>query len=145
MINLNCSCFCHIINILLTELSRSVWENLDLGLYFRSVLHKKSHFLGIRNYGLNNWKADGNPSRDIRNTSITPFTENNFPNPSRNIRNNSITSFQGIVFQETDHGEMVRETPSGDWSGELYNHPARITNFLGLPELAVGWVNFPKS
>ena len=28
---LNCSCFCHIINILLTELSRSVWENLDLG------------------------------------------------------------------------------------------------------------------
>ena len=28
---LNCSCFCHIINILLTELSRSVCENLDLG------------------------------------------------------------------------------------------------------------------
>ena len=28
---LNCSCFSHIINILLTELSRSVWENLDLG------------------------------------------------------------------------------------------------------------------
>ena len=27
---LNCSCFCHIINILLTQLSRSVWENLDL-------------------------------------------------------------------------------------------------------------------
>ena len=27
----NCSCFRHIINILLTELSRSVWENLDLG------------------------------------------------------------------------------------------------------------------
>ena len=28
---LNCSCLRHIINILLTELSRSVWENLDLG------------------------------------------------------------------------------------------------------------------
>ena len=28
---LNCFCFRHIINILLTELSRSVWENLDLG------------------------------------------------------------------------------------------------------------------
>ena len=32
---LNCSCFCHIINILLTELSRSVWENLDLGRGYR--------------------------------------------------------------------------------------------------------------
>ena len=32
---LNCSCFCHIINILLTDLSRSVWENLDLGLVYR--------------------------------------------------------------------------------------------------------------
>ena len=27
--------FCHIINILLTELGRSVWENLDLGRYYR--------------------------------------------------------------------------------------------------------------
>ena len=32
---LNCSCFCDIINILLTELSRSVWENLDLGRMYR--------------------------------------------------------------------------------------------------------------
>ena len=32
---LNCSCFCHIINVLLTELSRSVWENLDLGRVYR--------------------------------------------------------------------------------------------------------------
>ena len=32
---LNCSCFCHTINILLTELSRSVWENLDLGRVYR--------------------------------------------------------------------------------------------------------------
>ena len=31
----NSSCFQHIINILLTKLSRSVWENLDLG---RSVV-----------------------------------------------------------------------------------------------------------
>ena len=31
----NGSCFCHIINILLTELSRSVWENLDFGLVYR--------------------------------------------------------------------------------------------------------------
>ena len=31
----NCSCFLHIINILLTELSRSVWENLDLGRVYR--------------------------------------------------------------------------------------------------------------
>ena len=31
----NCSCFRHIINILLTELSRSVWENLDLGRVYR--------------------------------------------------------------------------------------------------------------
>ena len=31
---LNCSCFRHI-NILLTELSRSVWENLDLGRVYR--------------------------------------------------------------------------------------------------------------
>ena len=30
---LNCSCFCHITNILLTELSRSEWQNLDLGRY----------------------------------------------------------------------------------------------------------------
>ena len=29
---------CHMINILLTELSRSVWENLDLGHCVRSVL-----------------------------------------------------------------------------------------------------------
>ena len=33
---LNCSCFRHIINILLTELSRSVWKNLDLGRVYRS-------------------------------------------------------------------------------------------------------------
>ena len=31
----NCSCFRHIINILLTELSRSIWENLDLGRVYR--------------------------------------------------------------------------------------------------------------
>ena len=30
---LNCSCFCHILNILLTELSWSVWENLELGVW----------------------------------------------------------------------------------------------------------------
>ena len=34
---LNFSCVCHVINILLTELSRSVCENLDLGC-IRSVL-----------------------------------------------------------------------------------------------------------
>ena len=28
---LYCTCFCHVINILLIELSRSVWENLVLG------------------------------------------------------------------------------------------------------------------
>ena len=32
---LNCSCFCHIINILLTERSRPVWENLDLSHVYR--------------------------------------------------------------------------------------------------------------
>ena len=32
---LNFSCFCHIINIILTELSASVWENLDLGRVYR--------------------------------------------------------------------------------------------------------------
>ena len=32
---LNCTCLRHIINILLTELSRSVWENLDLGRAYR--------------------------------------------------------------------------------------------------------------
>ena len=32
---LNCSCFCHIISILLAELSWSVWENLDLGRVYR--------------------------------------------------------------------------------------------------------------
>ena len=32
---INCSCVRHIINILLTELSRSVWENLDLGRVYR--------------------------------------------------------------------------------------------------------------
>ena len=32
---LNFSCFRHIINILLTELNRSVWENLDLGRVYR--------------------------------------------------------------------------------------------------------------
>ena len=34
-VTLNCSCWRHIINILLTELSRSVWENLDLGRLYR--------------------------------------------------------------------------------------------------------------
>ena len=34
-VTLNCSCFCHIINILLTELSPSVWENLDLGRVYK--------------------------------------------------------------------------------------------------------------
>ena len=33
---LNCSCLCRIINILLTELSRSVWKNLDLGRVYRT-------------------------------------------------------------------------------------------------------------
>ena len=28
---MNCSCFCHIINNSLTEPNQSVWENLDLG------------------------------------------------------------------------------------------------------------------
>ena len=32
---INCSCFCHIINILLTELSRSVRENLEIGRVYR--------------------------------------------------------------------------------------------------------------
>ena len=32
---LNCTCLRHIINILLTELSQSVWENLDLGRVYR--------------------------------------------------------------------------------------------------------------
>ena len=31
----NCSCFCHIINTLLIKLTRSVWENLDLGCVYR--------------------------------------------------------------------------------------------------------------
>ena len=35
MNELNCFCFGHIINILLTKLSRSVWENLDLGRVYR--------------------------------------------------------------------------------------------------------------
>ena len=34
-VTLNCSCWRHIINILLTKLSRSVWENLDLGRVYR--------------------------------------------------------------------------------------------------------------
>ena len=34
-VTLNCSCWRHIINILLTELSRSVWENLYLGRVYR--------------------------------------------------------------------------------------------------------------
>ena len=33
--SLNYSCFCHVINILLTELSQSVWENPDLGRVYR--------------------------------------------------------------------------------------------------------------
>ena len=32
---LNCCCFCHIINILLTELSRFAWENLVFGRVYR--------------------------------------------------------------------------------------------------------------
>ena len=32
---INCTCFRHITNILLIELSRSVWENLDLGRVYR--------------------------------------------------------------------------------------------------------------
>ena len=32
---LNYSCLCHIINILLTKLSQSVWKNLDLGRVYR--------------------------------------------------------------------------------------------------------------
>ena len=34
-VTLSCSCWRHIINILLTELSRSVWENLDLDRVYR--------------------------------------------------------------------------------------------------------------
>ena len=34
-VTLNCACWRHIINILLTLLSRSVWENLDLGRVYR--------------------------------------------------------------------------------------------------------------
>ena len=34
-VTLNCSCWRHIINVLLTELSRSVWENLNLGRVYR--------------------------------------------------------------------------------------------------------------
>ena len=34
-VTLNCFCWRHIINILLTALSRSVWENLDLGRVYR--------------------------------------------------------------------------------------------------------------
>ena len=50
---LNCSCICHMINILLTELSRSVWESLDLGrVYrphcFRSVLTTSVKILPYR-------------------------------------------------------------------------------------------------
>ena len=60
--------FCHIINILLTELSRSVWENLDLGLVYkphcvRSVLTTLVKILPYRPparlirayYGLSLW------------------------------------------------------------------------------------------
>ena len=50
---LNCSCFCHTINILLTELRRSVWKNLDLGRvyrphYVRSVLTTSVKILPYR-------------------------------------------------------------------------------------------------
>ena len=40
---LNCSCFCHIINILITKLSRSVWKNLDLGLVYLRPWSRFSH------------------------------------------------------------------------------------------------------
>ena len=44
---LNCSCLRHIINILLTELSRSVWENLDLGRCVQTSLRSVcTHDLG---------------------------------------------------------------------------------------------------
>ena len=54
---LNCSCFRHIINISLTELSRCVWENLDLGrVYrphcFRSVLTTSVKILPYRHSAL---------------------------------------------------------------------------------------------
>ena len=39
---LNCFCFRHILNILLTELSRSVWENLDLGSGVQTSLRSAS-------------------------------------------------------------------------------------------------------
>ena len=49
---LNCSCFCHITNILLTDLSRSVWVNLELGRYrphcVRSVLTTSVKILRCR-------------------------------------------------------------------------------------------------
>ena len=43
----NCSGFCHIISILLTELSRSVWENPDLGRVYK-ILSYRSPALLIR-------------------------------------------------------------------------------------------------
>ena len=42
-----CSCLRHIINILLTAVSRSVWENLDLGRCVQTSLHSVcTHDLG---------------------------------------------------------------------------------------------------
>ena len=45
---LNFSCFCHIINILLTELSRSVWENLDLGRLYRPHCVRSVHTTSVK-------------------------------------------------------------------------------------------------
>ena len=64
----NCSCFCHIINILLTELSRSVWENLDLGRVYRPHSFSSPEaallLVSIKNHDL--WPCPTTEVRDSR-------------------------------------------------------------------------------
>ena len=45
----NCSCFRHIINILLTKLSQSVWENLDFGRVHRPYCVRSVLTTSVRN------------------------------------------------------------------------------------------------
>ena len=91
---LNCSCFRHVINILLTELSRSVWENLDLGRVYRPhcVRYVLTTSVKILPYRPPTRLIAG--SRRARNLVCTPhldfggnlFCQNRSINPRKPIR-----------------------------------------------------------
>ena len=121
---INFSWFCHIINILLTELSRSIWENLDLGRVHRphcvrSVLTTSVKILPY-------WP----PARLIRAKSI--WKKKYSHNFRDHVKKNSLLNVQLSEYEKKVRrcrswdsktvfffGEMFLLTLSGDYSSLL--------------------------